>query len=151
VVDAMLDNVRSAWNVGSIFRSADGLGISHLYLCGITPTPENSKVTKTSLGTEKTISWSQHNNGVYAAIEVKKRGLRLWALESDDRSYSIHNALGYRSGRPIVLVVGNEVCGVDPGILELCERTVHIPMIGVKRSLNVAVAFGIASHSILYG
>lgn len=151
VVEAMLDNVRSAWNVGSMFRSADGLGIRHLYLCGVTPTPESAKVAKTSLGAEKTITWSQHNNGVYAAIELKKRGLRLWALERDDRSVTIHNALEDRDGGPIVLVVGNEVCGVDPGILDLCERTLHIPMMGIKRSFNVAVAFGIALHLILYG
>lgn len=151
VAGVMLDNLRSAWNVGSIFRSTDGLGIDQLYLCGITPTPDNEKVSKTALGTEKTISWSQHNDGVAKAKTLRNLGIRLWALEKDERSITIQNALGNRNNDPIVLVVGNEVCGVDPGILAVCERTIHIPMMGVKRSFNVAVAFGIALYTILYG
>ena len=151
VIEVLLDNVRSAWNVGSMFRTADGLGIHHMYLCGVTPTPENVKVTKTSLGAEKTVTWSQHNDGVKKVLKLKQQGYRLWALEKDDRSEKINKTLYDIDGPQIILVVGNEVCGVDPGILELCERTVHIPMIGLKRSFNVAVAFGIASHMLVYG
>ncbi len=150
-VDTLLDNVRSAWNVGSILRSAEGLGVHHLYLCGITPAPENTKVAKTSLGAEKTLSWSRHTNGVNTAIELKNSGLCLWALERDERSIAIQQVLDLRNEKPIVLVVGNEISGVDPGILELCEQTVHIPMVGRKRSFNVAVAYGIAVHTIMYG
>lgn len=151
VVDALLDNVRSAWNVGSILRSAEGLGVHHLYLCGITPAPENKKVAKTSLGAEKTLSWSKHNNGVATAIELKKRGLRLWVLERDERSISIQQFPDIRFDEPIVLVVGNEISGIDPGILDICEQTVHIPMVGRKRSFNVAVAFGIAMYTLTLG
>lgn len=150
VAGVMLDNVRSAWNVGSIFRSADGLGLHQLYLCGITPTPDNHKVAKTALGTEKTVSWSHYNDGFSKAIKLKNQGMRLWALEKDERSISIRTALDYSIGEPIVLVLGNEICGVDPGILALCERTIHIPMMGIKRSFNVAVAFGIALFEIFY-
>lgn len=150
-IDTLLDNVRSAWNVGSILRSAEGLGVCHLYLCGITPTPENTKVTKTSLGAEKKLSWSKHTNGVNTAIELKKKGRCLWALERDERSIAIQQLLDLRNEKPIVLVVGNEISGVDPGILELCEQTVHIPMAGQKRSFNVAVAYGIAVYTIMFG
>lgn len=148
IAGVMLDNVRSAWNVGSIFRSADGLGLHRLYLCGITPTPDNHKVAKTALGTEKTVSWSHHNDGVSKATKLINQGMHLWALEKNEESIPIQTALGDRFDEPIVLVVGNEICGIDPSILALCERTTHIPMIGVKRSFNVAVAFGIALYAI---
>ena len=149
--ETLIDNIRSAWNVGSMFRTADGLGIRHMYLCGLTPTPDNVKVTKTSLGAEKTVTWSQHNDGVKKVYELNQQGKRLWALESGVQSENLFNILHDREGPPIILVVGNEVCGVDPGILELCDRTVHIPMIGYKRSFNAAVAFGIASQILMYG
>lgn len=150
-IATLLDNVRSAWNVGSILRSAEGLGVCHLYLCGITPTPENTKVAKTSLGAEKKLSWSKHNNGVKTAIELKKKGVSLWALERDERSIAIQQVLDLRNENTIVLVVGNEISGVDPGILELCAQTVHLPMAGQKRSFNVAVAYGIAVYTIMFG
>lgn len=146
VIEALLDNVRSAWNVGSMFRTAEGLGVRHLYLCGITPTPENVKVLKTSLGAEKTVTWSQHNDGVQIAFQLNQQGLRLWALEGDNRSELLYDAVNDKTGSNIVLVVGNEISGVDPDILELCDRILHIPMMGIKRSFNVAVAFGIAAH-----
>ena len=80
-VEAILDNIRSAWNVGSIFRTADGTGVQKLYLTGITPTPENKKVSKTALGAESIIPWEKFNNGVELASLVKSKGYILWALE----------------------------------------------------------------------
>ena len=147
-LEAMLDNIRSAWNVGSIFRSADGAGFSRLHLCGISPTPENPSVGKTALGAEQSLSWGYAADGVGMARRLLEEGCRLWALEQEMRAEpleAIHIPL--LTGR-LVLVVGNEVCGVDPGILALCERVVYIPMRGGKRSLNVAVAFGIAAFAL---
>ena len=149
-LEALLDNVRSAWNLGSIFRSADGAGFRHLYLCGITPTPDFPAVLKTSLGAEKSLPWSQHLDGVEAARYVLNNGRRLWALENDPQASMLYEVQSLAAGsgvnHPVVLVVGNEVSGVDPALLALCERVLYLPMHGMKRSYNVAVAFGIAAH-----
>ena len=146
---ALLDNIRSAWNVGSIFRTADGFGFKHLYLCGITPTPENRAVAKTSLNAEDFVTWSGHRDALKLAGGLKKQGFAIWALEQTGNSESIDTA-GKLPGmdQGIVLVVGNEITGVDPGILEIADRVVHLPMRGQKRSFNVAVAFAVAAQII---
>lgn len=149
ILHAFLDNIRSAWNVGSMFRTADGAGISHLHLCGITPTPEIAAVGKTALGAELSVEWGYAPDGVARADELLSQGSRLWALEQGRYSLAIAELRQLAGGdEPLVLVVGNEICGVDPDILERCERIVHIPMLGGKRSLNVAVAFGIAVFTL---
>ncbi|MEJ5249300.1 MAG: RNA methyltransferase [Caldilinea sp.] len=140
---ALLDNVRSAFNVGSIFRSADGAGLRHLYLCGVTPTPDHPKVAKTALGAERSVRWSHHRNAVTLAHSLRAEGCTLWALETDADASSLFEVATPHT--PFVLVVGNEVTGVDPDLLSLCERRVMIPMAGGKRSLNVATAFGVAA------
>lgn len=142
-VAALLDNVRSLFNVGSIFRSADGAGMEHLYLCGFTPTPANRKLAKTALGAEETVAWSHHRNAVELARSLVAAGAHLWALETAEDATPL-----FAPGQPpvpLVLVVGNEVTGIDPDLLSLCEQSVAIPMSGHKRSLNVATAFGIAA------
>jgi tRNA G18 (ribose-2'-O)-methylase SpoU len=144
----LLDNVRSAFNVGSIFRSADGVQVHHLYLCGITPTPQHAKVAKTALGAEQTVPWSYHNNAVDLAHDLHASGYRLWALEDGAQAEPLFTAPNLVGGPPVVLVVGNEVTGVDPALLALCERVLAIPMWGAKRSLNVAIAFGIAVYGL---
>ncbi len=149
-IEAILDNIRSAWNVGSMFRTADGLGVRCLHLCGISPTPAHPQVAKTALGADQAVSWTYSKNGVAVARTRKDEGFRLWGLEDmpgADLLKCIRNDI---YGPPIVLVVGNEVSGVDPGILELCDRVLSIPMQGVKRSLNVAVAFGIATSFLRF-
>ena len=139
----LLDNVRSAWNVGSILRSADGLGFNQVFLCGITPTPENEAVLKTSLGAEKTIQWSYHKNAVEVVKGLKVEGWKIYALEEDERAVVVQKA---ESGQQkAVLIVGSEVTGVDADLLKLCDSIFYIPMQGEKRSLNVAIAFSIAA------
>ncbi len=159
---AILDNVRSAWNVGAMFRTADGLGLEKLYLCGITPTPENDAVRKTSLGAEESVQWEYARDAVKLAKRLKAEGFALWGLEQDERAVRLGppGADGETEKRVwatdgmdsankrIVLVVGNEVTGTDPGLLDLCDRIVYIPMRGNKRSLNVEVAFAIAAWVI---
>jgi len=140
---ALLDNVRSLFNVGSIFRSADGAGFGTLYLCGITPTPANPKLAKTALGAEQSVAWRSHPNAVDLAHELIAAGRTLWALEEGDGSESLFAAPAPPSG--LVLVVGSEVTGIDPDLLRLCQRTLALPMRGSKRSLNVATAFGVAA------
>lgn len=149
-VEALLDNIRSIFNVGNMLRTADGAGIRHVHLCGITPSPRNPKLAKTALGAERTVAWTEHRNGLTAAVSRKEEGLRLWALEGGPRSQSLFEALEDLHGSPIVLVVGSEVCGIDPGILEQCDRVFCLPMQGSKTTLNVAVAFGIAAYLLRF-
>jgi 23S rRNA (guanosine2251-2'-O)-methyltransferase len=144
----LLDNVRSVFNVGSMFRSADGSGATHLYLGGITPTPEHKAMRKTALGAEESISWSAHRNSVTLAEELASGGHTLWALERTKGSQDLFAAATERPEGSLVLVLGNEVAGVDPGILPHCERCIHIPMHGNKASLNVATAMGIAAYAL---
>jgi len=150
-LEALLDNIRSAGNVGSMFRTADGAGLHCLHLCGITATPENPSIAKTSLGAHEHLPWSWHADGVAAALALRERGCQLWALEGVPGAELLFKARLEPEGRPVVLVVGNEVCGVDPDILDLCERILYIPMHGAKRSLNAAVAFGIAVYWLAGG
>lgn len=150
-MEVLLDNIRSAWNVGSMLRTCDGAGVRHAHLCGVSSTPDNPKVAKTSLGAEKSLPWSFHPDGVTAARAFHEQGMRLWALEGGPRAVSLFDAATDLPGAPIVLVAGNELSGVDPGILEQCERVVCLPMQGIKGSLNVAVAFGIAVYFMRFG
>jgi len=147
-LEALLDNVRSAWNVGAIFRTADAFGVRHLHLCGITPTPQNASVAKTALGADHSVAWSASRNALNTARELKAAGAHLVALEQHERALPISSLPNLpASNFPLVLIVGNEITGVDPALLELCDTVVHIPMRGQKRSLNVEVAFGVAvSH-----
>jgi len=152
----LLDNIRSAWNVGSILRSADGFGFAHAYLCGITPTADNEAVTKTSLGAEDSVPWSYHKNAVKLVKGLKAEGWKVYALEDDERAISlqpgseVESSLGGKDTdfELQVLIVGNEITGIDPELLDLCDRIFYIPMRGEKKSFNVAIAFGIAAYAI---
>ena len=148
-LEALLDNIRSAWNVGSIFRTADGLGVSKLHLCGITPTPENESVTKTSLHAEEIVAWEYSHNALETAKKLKGEGYRLIALEREERAIPLVGANVHSPLQGTILIVGNEVTGVDPALLDMCDQIVYIPMKGTKRSLNVEVAFGITAYSLL--
>jgi tRNA G18 (ribose-2'-O)-methylase SpoU len=147
----VLDNLRSAYNVGSIVRTADGAGIDHLYLCGITPTLDHPKVAKTALGAEATVESSYHPNALTLVSDLQSRGIYLAALESRPGAVSLFDPVLRIPTSPAVLVVGNELVGVDPAIEELCDLVVALPMMGTKRSLNVVVAFGIASYWLRFG
>lgn len=149
----LLDNIRSAWNVGSILRSADGFGFTHAYLCGITSTPENKDVQKTALGADEFVTWSHHLNAVKLVKGLKVAGWKVWALEEDERAQKIDPALVSMrfSTENTVLMVGSEVTGIDPGLIELADNIFYIPMRGQKRSFNVAVAFGVAGYALSTG
>jgi tRNA(Leu) C34 or U34 (ribose-2'-O)-methylase TrmL len=150
-VEVLLDNIRSAWNVGSMLRTCDGAGVRHVHLCGVSPLPNHPKVAKTSLGAEKTQPWTFHPDGQLAAQQLKDQGLRIWALEGGLRAVSLFDVQAELAGPPIVLSAGNGLSGVGPGLLELCERVVCLPMQGMKSSLNVAVAFGAAVYYLRFG
>jgi 23S rRNA (guanosine2251-2'-O)-methyltransferase len=147
-VAVLLDSIRSAWNVGSILRSADGFGFTHAYLCGITPTADNEAVTKTSLGAEDAVPWSYHKDAVRWVKGLKAEGWKVFALEDDTRSLPISQFTDSQFPNPTVLIVGNEVTGVDPDLLDLSDEIFYIPMLGEKKSFNVAIAFGIAAYAL---
>lgn len=142
----LLDNIRSAGNVGSVLRSAEGFGFMHAYLCGITPTPENNAVQKTSLGAEDSVPWSYHKDAVKLVKGLKKEGWKIIGLEEDKKALPIDTMK--MSKTDAVIIVGNEITGVDPDLLSQCERIFFIPMRGEKKSFNVAVAFGIAARAL---
>ncbi len=144
----LLDNIRSAWNVGAIFRSADGFGFSGLHLCGITPTPENEAVKKTSLGAENNLAWYYHPNALLAALALQGIGYTLFALELTKDALALNQLQTLPRPEKIALVLGSEVCGVDPQLLKLCAKKLYIPMRGQKRSFNVAVAFAISAYAL---
>ena len=149
-MDVLLDNIRSAWNVGSIFRTAEGIGIHKIHLCGISPTPKNTKVSKTALGAEINIPWEQSNNGLRKAAYLQSQGNKIWVLENLPNAIPLYQIDKPKEYFPLVLIVGNEVSGVDPGIIEICDKVLSIPMVGKKSSYNVATAFGIAVSFLFY-
>lgn len=145
----LLDNWRSLFNVGSAFRTADGAGVEHLYLCGITATPAHAKLTKTALGAERAVAWSYHPDAVLLADELRRSDAVLWALEAHPAAvslFAVGGDLAAVGDRPLVLVAGNEVAGVDPGLMACVERMIAVPMMGRKESLNVAVALSVAVY-----
>ncbi len=144
-LSVIFDNIRSAWNVGSVLRSADGFGFNHAYLCGITPTPEESAVRKTALGAEEFITWSYHPDAVKLTYELKNTGWKILALEENQRAIPLTKGKKLISEKA-ALVIGNEITGVDPELLDIADNILHIPMRGYKRSFNVANAFSIAAY-----
>ena len=143
-IKVVLDNIRSVYNAGSIFRTSDGFGVDELLLCGITPTPQNQRFSKTSLGAEEKINWSYHLNALSACQALKDEGYSIVSLEGLKNSVSLYAIDKEFIKSRIILVVGNEINGVDPAIIRLSDLVVSIPMLGYKESFNVATAFGIA-------
>lgn len=142
----MAVNIRSSHNVGSIFRTADGVGATKLYLGGYTPVPPNPKISKTALGAEKNVAWEKIKQPGRFIEKMKREGWRVAALENKTRG-----AIDYREFRPrfpLLLVIGNEVGGLPRAILKKADKIVSIPMRGKKESLNVSVAFGVMAYKI---
>lgn len=147
----ILYNIRSRENVGSIFRTADAVGVAKIYLCGITPRPPHQKISKTALGAEKYVSWVYHKRTADALKKLKKEDVFIIALEKTKNSRDIFSAKGgkFKPKFPLALILGNEVKGLSPSILKTADKTLHIPMSGKKESLNVSVAAGIALYQLL--
>jgi 23S rRNA (guanosine2251-2'-O)-methyltransferase len=145
----LLDNLRSVYNVGSILRTSDGAGITHAYLGGITPTPLHPRLAKTALSAEIHTSWSHHPNGASLVNTLKQSGAQLIGLETSMNASEIFVA-DYQPAKNTVLIVGNEISGIDPAILEQCDSVFYLPMLGNKKSLNVSVSFGIAAYHLIF-
>ncbi len=142
----ILDNLRSAHNVGSIFRSSDGAGVAHLAICGYSPTPPHRHLAKTALGAVDVVPWTHFETISEAIADARNRGAQVLALEFTDRSVPLTDI---ELRFPIAIVAGNEVDGLNDETIEMCDATVHLPLLGHKNSLNVSVAFGIALYETL--
>jgi tRNA G18 (ribose-2'-O)-methylase SpoU len=138
----LLDNIRSLYNVGSIFRTADGALIQALYLTGYTPHPPRPEIEKTALGATKTIPWRYFLDPLAAIKEARHAGIRICLLEHTTQSRPYHTVLPREF--PLCLVVGNELTGISAPVVKAADFAIDIPMYGTKQSLNAAVAFGIA-------
>lgn len=141
-VYVLLNSIRSSYNVGSIFRTSDGVMIEKLFLCGYTPTPEKKEVIKTALGSQNSVNWEYVKDAKEVINHLKSQGVKICALELTDKSFSYYNVS--KSDFPLCLIVGNEISGVSQELIDMCDFSIEIPQFGIKQSLNVAVAYGIA-------
>jgi 23S rRNA (guanosine2251-2'-O)-methyltransferase len=141
-VSLIVHNVRSLYNVGSIFRTCDSALVSELVLCGFTPHPPRKEIEKTALGAVETVPWSYEKDIFKAIQKFKEQNTKVFALEITDKKRS-YDSLAI-SDFPLCIVAGNEITGLDNDILNACDDAIEIPMYGVKHSLNVSVAIGIA-------
>lgn len=139
----LLDNIRSTFNVGSIFRTSDASGISKIFICGITAYPPNPKLQKTALGSLNSVEWEYSKDSIEKIIELKKLGYKIYSVELDPKAIAYDNV---NYPEKTVLVMGNEINGVDKKILEISDKIIQIPMNGIKESLNVATSFGIVAY-----
>jgi 23S rRNA (guanosine2251-2'-O)-methyltransferase len=139
------DNIRSLENIGSIFRTSDALGVSKVFLCGISGKPPNHKISKTALGAEKTIPFEYCRQVSRLIDKLKKEKIKIVALEQDKKAISYDK---FKPQFPLALIVGNEVKGISKKILKKSDKIIFLPMSGQKESLNVSVAFGVAGYEI---
>lgn len=139
------NDIRSAENVGSLLRTSDSLGVAKLWITGISPTPEHGKVAKTALGAQSSVAWEQRLDVVSLIEELKRDGFRIVGLEVDERAVDLAS---YEAPSKVVLLLGNERSGIPPSLLARCDDIVSIAQQGVKESMNVAVAAGIAVYAI---
>jgi len=150
---AVLDNIRSLHNVGSIFRTSDAVGIEKLYLCGITPSPLDGmgrvrpSFLKVDLGAHENVEWEKNKDTWRVLDKLKKDGYKIYAIEQDKKSVPYHKV---KVPKKSALVVGHEIRGLSDAVLSRADKVLEIPMSGIKESLNVSVAFGIVAYSLRY-
>lgn len=145
-VTILLDNVRSMYNVGAFFRTADGAGVERLLLSGITARPPMNAIRKTALGAEDRVAWTGVPNAVEAVRDLASHGYEIAAIETSLRAVDIFD---WQPRYPVCVLFGHEVEGLAPELLEACETHVRIPMLGIKHSLNVASAGAIVMYELL--
>lgn len=145
-VVVLLDNVRSLYNVGAFFRTADAAAVEKLYLCGITGRPPHKSIAKTALGSESTVVWEHSPDPVCVVKHLSARHYEIAAVETSMHAIDLFDWL---PRFPVCLLFGNEVDGLRPEIARLADTHIRIPMLGVKHSLNVATAGGIVAYELL--
>lgn len=141
-VIVVLENVRSAYNVGSVFRTADAFLIEAIYITGYTAHPPHKEITKTALGAQDAVNWKYFATAAEACVALKNEGYSLWAVEQATGSLSL-SKMEQTTGKKVAFIMGNEVKGVEESTIALCDGCVEIPQFGTKHSLNISVAAGI--------
>lgn len=145
-ISIVLDNVRSMYNVGAFFRTADAAGCEKLYLCGITARPPKRAISKTALGAEETVAWEHHADPAALLERLRREGQEIAAVETRVHSVDLFE---WQPRFPVVILFGHEVDGLQEPLLALCDTYVRIPMLGNKHSLNVATAGGVVIYDLL--
>lgn len=145
-IHLILDNIRSAFNVGSAFRTADAVCLQKLYLCGISAYPPNPKVEKTALGSSETVPWEYYTSSIEAIQDVKSNNIPVCVVELTTKSTSYWE---YKFPKPIALVLGHEVYGISEEIFSMADDYIHIPMYGKKTTLNVSTALGVVLFEVV--
>lgn len=143
----ILDNIRSIYNVGSVFRTSDAVLASHIYLCGFTPNPEKDNISKTALGAQESVPWKIFEKTIDAIEYSKNFGNKIIALEQTDKKRNYTELK--KSEFPVSFVLGNELSGVSDDVLSACDDAIEIPMLGHKHSLNVSVSLGVIYYKAL--
>ncbi len=147
-VIVVLENIRSAYNVGSVFRTADAFLLEAVYITGYTCTPPHKEIKKTALGAEDAVNWKHFENASAAILSLKKDGYKIFAVEQAVNS--IHLQKGDFAGKEkIAVILGNEVTGVEQYTIEQCDGCIEIPQFGMKHSLNIATAAGVVLWEIV--
>ena len=139
-VIAVLENVRSAYNVGSVFRTADAFLIEAIYITGYTAKPPHKEIKKTALGAEETVEWKYFHSASEAIEVLKQEGYKVFAVEQVQNSISLEK---FDEAGKIAVIFGNEVSGVEQSTIAICDGTIEIPQLGMKHSLNIATAAGV--------
>ena len=147
-VALVLDNVRSALNVGSAFRTADAFALAHVYLCGITSQPPHREILKTALGATDSVDWSYQAEVADAMAALRNQGYAVWAVEQAAERTWLQD-FEPPTDRPLALVFGNEVHGVSQAVMEAADGALEIPQFGTKHSLNVSVSLGITVWEVV--
>jgi tRNA G18 (ribose-2'-O)-methylase SpoU len=142
----VLDHVRSMYNVGAFFRTADAAGLARLSLCGITAHPPQEGIAKTALGSEQTVAWEYHTDALVALRMYRARGYEIAAIETGEQAVDLFD---WQPRWPVCVVFGNEVDGLGEGLMSECDTHVKLPMLGVKNSLNVATVGGVVAYELL--
>ena len=145
-VAIVLDHVRSMYNVGAFFRTADAVALERLLLCGITAHPPQPEIAKTALGAEQTVPWEYLTDSLVALRMLKARGYELAAIETGPNAVDLFE---WTPRWPVAVVFGNEVDGLDASLIALCDAHIRLPMQGAKNSLNVATAGGVVAYELL--
>jgi 23S rRNA (guanosine2251-2'-O)-methyltransferase len=144
-VIVVLDNVRSAHNVGSVFRTCDAFLVEKVYLCGITPVPPLPEIHKTALGASEHVEWEYQHDTIQLIKKLKNSDCNIYAVEQTHGSIMLSD-VHQSDGKTSVLLFGNEVYGIEQKVLDICHETIEIPQMGTKHSLNVSVCAGIAIY-----
>lgn len=138
----VLENIRSAYNVGSVFRTSDAFLVEAIYIVGYTPQPPHKEIKKTALGAEETVQWKHFATSADAIDNLRANGYNVYAVEQAEGSFKL-NAIGFDNGEKIAVIFGNEVAGVEQSTILLCDGCIEIPQLGMKHSLNIATAVGV--------